>query len=247
MVELLPDTRDEPLRVSLQHSTLFDMSMCSAVSYEWDSNVRQHEISCGGRISEVTANLALLLSKVRSPESSQLLWVDAICINQDDVDERSQQVSIMGDIYKNAEVVLMWIGDEVPHTKDAFSMICRLAKECSVLELKRGMGPFGYDEYEPSDQSAKQRLEEILIEPSWPAVTNLLSSRSYFLRLWVIQEVVLSSKAVVVCGDHRIDCKTFYEAAVFFWYCPALSKKWNNAHILLQLMEIGHITFDKYS
>jgi hypothetical protein len=65
--------------------------------------------------------------------------------------------------------------------------------------------------------------------------------------LWVIQEVVLSSKAVVVCGDHRIDWKTFYEAAVFFWYCPALSKKWNNAYILLQLMEIGHITFDKCS
>jgi len=205
MVELLPGTRDEPLRVSLQHSTLFDMSMCSAASYEWGSNVRQHEISCGGRILKATANLALLLSKFRSPESSQLLWVDAICINQDDEDERSQQVSIMGDIYKNAEVVLMWIGDEVLHTKDALSMIRRLAKEYSILKLKREIGHLNYDLYEPSDLSARQRLQGILMEPSWPTVTNLLSSRSYFLRLWVIQEVVLSSKAVVVCGDHRID------------------------------------------
>jgi hypothetical protein len=111
----------------------------------------------------------------------------------------------MGDIYKNAEVVLMWIGDEIPHTKDAISLIHRLAKECSVLKLKPGMEPSRYKMYEPSDLSARQRLEGILGEPSWPAMTNLLSSRSYFLWLWVIQEVVLSLKAVVGCEDHRID------------------------------------------
>jgi hypothetical protein len=246
MVELLPGTPNELIRVILHHRTLSDMSTCSAVSYEWGSNVRQHEISCDGRILKVTANLALLLSKFRKPRSSQLLWIDALCINQDDLDERSQQVSIMGNIYKNAKVVFMWIGDEVPLTKDALSMIRRLAKECCVLKLEPGLGPFDYDKYEPSDPSAKQRIEEILTEPSWPAVTNLLSSRSYFLRLWVIQEVVLSSKAVVACGDQRIDWKTFFEAAMFVFYSPALVKEWNDTTILHRIFEMGCMTFDEY-
>jgi hypothetical protein len=246
MVELLPGTPDELIRVKLHHRTLSDMPTCSAVSYEWGFSVRQHEISCSGRILKVTANLALLLSKFRKPKSSQLLWIDAICINQDDVNERSQQVSIMGEIYKNAEVVLLWIGDEVPHTKDALSILRQLAKESSVLKLKPGGAPFDYDKYEPSDLSAKRRLEEILIEPSWPAVTNLLSSRSYFLRLWIIQEVALASKALVACGDHRIDWKTFFEAAVFVWSCPALVKGWNSLRILHQIVEIGSMTFDEF-
>jgi hypothetical protein len=188
--------------VYLYTTALYPICQLALQTYEWGSNVRQHEISCDGRILKVTASLALLLSRFRSPETSQLFWIDAICINQDDLDEHSHQVSITGEIYKNAEVVLMWIGDEVPHPKDAISLIRRLAKECSVLKLKPGMRPFDYFFYEPSDLSAKQRLEGIVGERSWPAVTNLLSSRSYFRWLWVVQEVVLSSKAVVVCGDH---------------------------------------------
>jgi hypothetical protein len=168
------------------------MPTCSAASYEWGSNVRQHEISCDGRILKVTANVALLLSKFRNPGSSQLLWIDAICINQNDLDERSQQVSTMGHIYKNVEVVLMWIGDEIPHTQDAISLIHRLAKECGVLKLKPGMGPSHYEMYEPSDLSARQNSrrnprrallacgdESTVVEVLFPTVVG--HSRSSFI------------------------------------------------------------------
>ncbi|PMD19982.1 hypothetical protein NA56DRAFT_558934, partial [Hyaloscypha hepaticicola] len=79
----------------------------------------EHDIFCDGRILKVTANLSLLLTRLRTPDSSQLLWIDAICINQNDLGERSQRVSHMGKIYKNAEVMLMWLGDRRTYTGHA--------------------------------------------------------------------------------------------------------------------------------
>jgi hypothetical protein len=80
MVELLPGLPPEPIRVALHHRTLSDLPACSAVSYEWGPNVREHVIFCNGRVLKITANLSLLLSKFRTSDSSQLLWIDAICL-----------------------------------------------------------------------------------------------------------------------------------------------------------------------
>ncbi len=59
-------------------------------------------------------NLGLALKRLRHPEQSRVLWIDAVCINQDDIQERSQQVAMMGDIYKQASRVLTWIGEPSP-------------------------------------------------------------------------------------------------------------------------------------
>ena len=61
---------------------------------------------------KITKNLSNALVSLRRPYESRLLWVDALCINQDDVEERSQQVSIMGRIYKEARMVLVYLGEE---------------------------------------------------------------------------------------------------------------------------------------
>jgi hypothetical protein len=102
-----------------------------------------------------------LLSKLRAPDSSQLPWIDAICINQDDLDEKSRQVLLIGDIYKNAATVLMWIGDQNIHSRDAIPVIRRFAELSHALNLKPGMPVEGFSPYEDSqdlDSSTKERI-----------------------------------------------------------------------------------------
>ncbi|PMD65593.1 uncharacterized protein K444DRAFT_659783 [Hyaloscypha bicolor E] len=215
MVELLPGIPGDPIRVALHHRTLSDLPTSSAVSYEWGSNVREHVIFCDDRVLKVTANLSLLLSKCRSLDSSQLLWIDAISINQEDLDERSQQVQLMGKIYKNAAVVLMWIGDQTPYTGDTIPIFRHLAELLHTFKLKPGRTELDLDPYareQDLDSFAKEYLRNIRQSP-WAGMADLLS-RDYFDRLWVIQEIVLSSKAVVVCGNHQIEWKVFYETAM---------------------------------
>jgi hypothetical protein len=67
-------------------------------------------ISANGQRLDVTVNCALALQHLRHEKQPRTLWVDAICIDQTDTEERSQQVSIMGDVYKMAHRVLVWLG-----------------------------------------------------------------------------------------------------------------------------------------
>jgi hypothetical protein len=57
--------------------------------------------------------------------SGHLLWIDALCINQDDVNERTQQVRMMGDVYSSAEQVIIWLGPERKNDQSAVDAIAR--------------------------------------------------------------------------------------------------------------------------
>ncbi len=205
---------------------------------------------CGGGVIKVTANLSLLLSKFRTPESSQLLWIDAICINQDDIDERSQQVQIMGSIYTNAAEVLLWIGDDKAHTGDVIPVIHGLAERKSSLNLEPGTEQ---DDMLPYDVLTESGIDEWTVNIMRPdfshtltSLSHLLSS-SYFRRLWIIQEIFLSSKATVICGQRRIDWKVFYNAAVFVLYCYPLRQAVEDNWSLLAIVQLGELSFKPFS
>lgn len=61
---------------------------------------------------EVGVNLHLALHQLRNETSSRVIWADAVCINQSDVEERSEQVALMGEIFRRAYQVVVWLGPE---------------------------------------------------------------------------------------------------------------------------------------
>ena len=87
-----------------------------ALSYEWGDNETQVESLINGRCSTVSQNLWLFLSVLKSRQThiefpaDIRLWIDAICMNQNDVTERNAQVWIMGSIYQQVGSVLAWLG-----------------------------------------------------------------------------------------------------------------------------------------
>ncbi|KAF1958145.1 HET-domain-containing protein [Byssothecium circinans] len=97
---------------------LFDAWLCDtngsieyeALSYTWGDTAKPHDIKINGRMMPVTKNLSLALQHLRCPYEDQILWVDAIYINQENDKERAHQVVQMTSIYKRAKKVLIWLG-----------------------------------------------------------------------------------------------------------------------------------------
>ena len=83
-----------------------------ALSYAWGSTNPTREILCDGRSVLVTENCYAALRRLRRHNHARTLWVDAVCIDQNCVEERNHPVKIMGEVYKNARQVLIWLGEE---------------------------------------------------------------------------------------------------------------------------------------
>jgi hypothetical protein len=82
----------------------------TALSYTWGSPEGQKSILVNGYSINITPNLHAGLTHIRQKQSNRILWIDALCINQEDFHERSRQVPLMRDIYMVAEDVLVWLG-----------------------------------------------------------------------------------------------------------------------------------------
>ena len=101
LLKVSPGLTEEPLRCSLERIPLNSKAHYTALSYCWgDANDRAN-ITVNGQDISVTRNLASALKRMRNVNQNTLVWADALCINQQDVTERSVQVGLMRDIYVN--------------------------------------------------------------------------------------------------------------------------------------------------
>ncbi|KAF2270450.1 HET-domain-containing protein, partial [Lojkania enalia] len=103
-------TRDEPLVCSLRHHDLQDTSLrFEALSYRWGTEKSDSPLHCHGRGQRIQLSLDSALRRLRLQDRTRILWVDAICISQDDDTEKEHQIQLMRQIYKQASRVLIWI------------------------------------------------------------------------------------------------------------------------------------------
>ncbi len=142
----------------------------------------------------VSADLEYALRVFRHVDKARLIWVDAICINQTDRQERSQQVPRMNQIYGQAKNVCIWVGTGDANSHRAMEFI----KE-QVLEL------WDFDDLcEKVDMSVRWRDMSMLMKKPW------------FSRRWVMQEVALANSAVLYCGTDSIPWQDFADAVSLF-------------------------------
>ena len=104
----------------------------------WGSPEDRSTINCDGQAVEVTRNLADALRRLRWVDRARILWADAICIDQGNLAERGHQVRLMEQIYRKAERVLIWAGeDEGYDARSAFALLKEIANGTN------GMGQVG--------------------------------------------------------------------------------------------------------
>lgn len=169
MIRLLPHKdKSAPIQCEMFSYDLSETDggthLYQALSYVWGSEVKPESIILNGCIFHVTANLHAALSHLRNRQLERIMWVDAICINQDEEDQRhekSKQIPLMRTIYAQAERVIVWLGDATEDGDKALEEI-RCLGEAAAIWYK--------DDPDPIENS--------------DACLRLLQ-RDWFSRIWV--------------------------------------------------------------
>lgn len=192
----------------LIHSNIDEAPPYLGLSYTWGPQSLDHAMIIDGSSLSITKNLADAIAAlyVYVREQHLMLWVDAVCINQRDIDERSSQVRLMNVIYRSAELVAVWLGksdqdsdfimDKMQEWKVEFNQLftaCNTDYGLAVSSILPTnpifQGPKGSDK-----------------DRAWHAL-ELLCQRQWWRRAWIVQEATSNppSRTVLACGDRRVD------------------------------------------
>lgn len=192
IVNLYPGKGDEILRCSIQVVYLDDRPSYEALSYVWGSTTPKRRLQLDNKWLSITTNLSAALHQLRLPDQTRSLWIDQVCINQMDLDERSSQVNMMGSIYSYAKHVVAWLGED--HLGEA--VIARnFIFELLFLKKKKFFAGLHVmnDEF-LAEQGLPPRSSQ-----KWTALNHLVQLR-YFRRVWIIQEARLATTCALLWG-----------------------------------------------
>ena len=267
LVQLLPALdRESPIACNLVHASIDDDTIrYEALSYTWGDNANPRDILLDGNPISVTPNLHTALQALRLPIHTRTLWINAVCINQKDVQERSHEVLRMRVIYERATKVVIWLGEAVPDSSLAIRHLEQLSQEFEYLVAK-GVAARARRSLISLSDSLLHLLKFLLIillvrpavfvflravavgileEPRWRLTSPLwilgstfaqtcslclrvwvniqvveerwvepdsqtvealaeFFGRSWFSRVWVVQEIAMSRDAIVMLGPHTI-------------------------------------------
>ncbi|KAJ8114391.1 hypothetical protein ONZ43_g4912 [Nemania bipapillata] len=187
LLELYPGVFDDDINCSVRHVTLANTLEFTALSYTWGDPKIRKPISVGGQTLEVTINLFDALRHLRSLQKTRTLWVDAVCINQEDLEERSKQVLRMRDIYTCAKTVEVWLGPADDDDFAAMELVRKLGAIVSDPEESLAKG--FYNEYQ---QAFLDTFESA--EPKEVRALCQLFKRPWWTRVWVVQELTLANQ-----------------------------------------------------
>ncbi|GES65443.1 related to het-6-heterokaryon incompatibility protein [Aspergillus terreus] len=245
LLVLLPGPPGSPLQCKLETHDLDGPDVAdsyTAISYTWNPSIFdqlcvtrrripithgiykrfaiRHPIWCNGTRLLVSTNLYRLLRRLRDPTKAICLWVDALCINQDDLGERAVQVLLMKDIYSRAYNVLLWLGEEDETTEKGYALARKLAHHPDAnpdLKVTCSIPMSGADLV---TGSGLPRLGLPPIDaPDWEAFYRLFT-RPVFKRSWIIQEVTFSNlPPFAQCGSHMILLSELVGAMAFLSSC----------------------------
>lgn len=189
-----------------------------ALSYCWGDAHITREIIVNGHSIQVTVNLEAALRQLRRCNCIKQgfkLWADAICIDQDNLEERGRQVSRMRDIYSSAWQVVIWLGADADDSPLAMTAVKHLSARMAMGSPLSGL-------YRTSRAIDARPLFVIwstykssMRKEVYRALYHLLT-RPYWRRLWILQEVALGGQgSPVLCGSHCVLWGDIYNASCF--------------------------------
>ncbi|KAF4953941.1 hypothetical protein FSARC_12285, partial [Fusarium sarcochroum] len=204
VIELQPGVPGDIITFDL-HQVWLEVASFEALSYEWRDKFGTVPVQCDDEQILITPNCKAAMENLRLRSKPRYLWIDAICINQEDDQERNQQVAMMADIFRAAKKVLMWLGDETNTTRIAFEILPTMAKAHRVILQETGELPFS-PESVGEDNDAQQIMESALQDDEVVEAFNDLVVRTYWTRAWIFQEIILGgSRGVCISGSQSCE------------------------------------------
>ncbi|PSR80532.1 heterokaryon incompatibility protein-domain-containing protein [Coniella lustricola] len=183
ILSLLPGLYQDPLRCYLSIMNIDDVSAYDAISYEWGMPGEEEFIWLDQQRVSIRSNLAAALRSIRDNSSMRFLWIDAICINQADKREKTDQINLMKEIYSRAESVLVWIDEVLSGDLPCVEKLSKFTDgECG---------------------------DELGTDPAFWAPLIPILRNSYWDRLWIQQEVVFAKRLTIYCRGAIIEGHRF--------------------------------------
>lgn len=206
LLELLPGVVDAEIECELHITSLDDSPQYEAVSYTWGRPTRDKAIKLTGSLVPLGDNLFSILRHLRYPDRPRTIWVDALCINQDDVEEKKGQVQIMARIYSECEQCLIWLG-EIPNIIDPGTDICTddVKLLFGLLRLIAEEDP----EVFPEALSNRDLVRKAAHAMEW---WMSLGNNEWWLRIWTVQ--VLGTRGAPVEPNPRLLMRFHQEAVL---------------------------------
>jgi len=162
-----------------------------ALSYTWGSPTHKGPVAVNGRVCLLGGNLYAALLALRYEDRPRILWIDAICINQDDIDEKNMHVPQMHYVYQRASRVVIWLGRAFEDSDLAFAHVDMLCETGDVDDFAAKVASSGG----LSDSDVVNGL-------IWRPLCTLFGL-PWWRRMWVLQEAYFAnlSESIVMCGN----------------------------------------------
>ncbi|KAK8133330.1 hypothetical protein PG999_001503 [Apiospora kogelbergensis] len=214
LFELFPADDDNALvQGRLRHHSLSDKPVYNTVSYVWgDPNLPKKNVAIDGKLLGVTANLYTLLCNLRASKEDTLLWIDAVCINQEDLAERSHQVAMMRQIYEHCREDLVWLGptfDAEEGHGDAMEAGLQLLGKISANDIRdlQGLGSFFPDPPPTEETRLMETLSQcwMITDEESPILETVMVHPKIWDRIWVVQELACAPRVTLLAGKARLE------------------------------------------
>lgn len=237
LLVLAPGEDSSPLSATFVETTTgtVETTPYECLSYTWGQPGNEIPISVNDCTMAIRPNLHAFLTKLRKLDKPRNLWVDAICINQGDDEEKGRQVGMMGSVFGHATQVLAWVGEHSDGSEALFR---------PWLKRKGGNlhAPLG------TCKTSVPTLEQARRRSIW--IPFLM--REYWTRTWIVQEVVLAKQVLVHCGhavlsweelfQNRMDAPEDRKGMPFNLDGVAFGKE----HYSDQLRHVREICYERY-
>ncbi|OSS55136.1 hypothetical protein B5807_01389 [Epicoccum nigrum] len=192
---LIPGDQDSTIYCKLLVSTLGkSLEKFEALSYVWGDYATTDTVVLDGQTVTVTQNLRCALRRLRHQTSTRLLWVDALCIDQTNTEEKSTQVPRMWAIFAFARQALIFLGDEADDSDRALHLLHTISK----------LEPYDLD-------TVAIMVDDPNLASSWKALLKL-TRRPWWHRAWVIQEYAVATNVRFLCGTYILQGEDFTRA-----------------------------------
>lgn len=185
----------DPLKISIYTTSLLNRPKYDALSYTWGDKTQVVPMADHDRrfLHHITENLGSALRHFRKQKGIRILWIDALCINQNNDYKKNKQIIDMGLIFERAQTVRIWLRKASVDSDEAMDFVHQ------ITDLGK--------------------LDTIATNPSnikeWKTFVMLMN-RPWFSRRWVVQEVVFAGKALVHCGTKEVPWFEFVDAVALF-------------------------------
>ncbi|KAI1335731.1 heterokaryon incompatibility protein-domain-containing protein [Xylariaceae sp. FL0016] len=200
LLKVFPRDSGEEVYCEIVYHLLPKMVDYHAISYTWGDTTEKTTMAVNGKAMVVPRKVAEMLRALRHDWKPVLLWIDFVCINQNDNDEKSHEIQLMRHVYHRAMSVIVWL-DPLPDSIVAIEVLVEMARNIQFGGMTASQGQQIYGQVE-------QRARVL-------SLARFLAN-DYFNRLWTVQEVASSRALEVICGNHSILWEDLSQVLVFF-------------------------------